>query len=510
MPQPQSQSDVQPNSTSPGEHPKDRRSLGKTGASTCLPSTPARPALRNPTNRLRRAANQREVFVEHLTKWTLNHDSSTYFHGKIGLRPQNASSGGEVALGKSVRCVLIDSSSADAAKDIVIRLFPPRHRGDDTQDRQRHVKHGCTVPNGALDRSSPHDHHIRGGRKRPDSQLDYSDAPYKLVIRSASGWVPAREYLNKHYFAHLAKQAKSHRINQVSDRTEEFGQDALLQNSSKQLASSHFRNDTVTVRPLFRPFGRLPPELQDLILFQAVGYTRTMKLVRRPSTYSGNAFEAPRSPISISRLFQISKAINDHMVPHILRSTNFHFGVTGFTNFLWQLGPVNRSELQHFTFNFGKDSLLHCIRWLAPDPVYELFEPPVSTSPANLVYFWRCQIQDLTRGLNLLTLTIDVTDVPYTDWPMLVRILSSAFGSVKHIRLLDTQSDGSRNLLATSKDPTFGDCWDSGLTWKVMSMRYYHGYKHLKFHMRRVWQIHVDDCDCLEQWMDKDRGFFDS
>jgi hypothetical protein len=395
-------------------------------------------------------------------------------------------------------------------------------------------------------------------REKPQTQQRQPVAPYHLVVRSGSGWVTARQYFDKHHFAHPQKPDPpkappgpawanltedippplwanstfpttptpgaflplspnnvnwsintNNQAREPSAPTKQHDQNSLLPIHSKQNRLAPAAKDTVTISPLFRPFLRLPQELQDEILFQAVGYTRRISLTH--TLQVKNATRYLEAPISISKLFQISKAINQKMVPHIFSTTNFHFGMTGFTKFLWQLGPVNRSNLKHVTFHFGKQSLLHCIRWTAPDPVYEMLEPPVATHPTTLTYFWRCQLQDLMKELNLLTLTIDIGDVPLSDVPMLIRILSIAVGSVERIRVISNHGGTGMVIEENVQDlPTrFTDT--SKTTWRELCQRYHSDYKHYRWHMRQLWANHdVDTRVQLDAWMDKDKIFFDS
>ncbi|KAF3040351.1 hypothetical protein E8E12_009217 [Didymella heteroderae] len=277
--------------------------------------------------------------------------------------------------------------------------------------------------------------------------------------------------------------------------------------------SSASGKDIVKISPLFHPFFRLPHELQDEILYHAIGYTGKIDIHGHRAVHVKNASLSLSPPVTISKLFRISKRINEHMVPHIFRTTNFHFGMTGFTNFLWQIGPTNRSHLQNLTLRFGKASLLHCVRWLAPDPLWELFEPPVATNPPGLTYFWRCQLQDLMKELTFLSLTIDIRDVPPADVPMLVRILKSAIGSIQHIRVIDD--------LGTKKEPhvcnqalhrRFPDFQEP--TWRELGLKYHADHKHLRWHMRHKWahtgRDEVDVRPVLNEWMDHNRAFFDA
>ncbi|KAJ4384061.1 hypothetical protein N0V86_000906 [Didymella sp. IMI 355093] len=286
------------------------------------------------------------------------------------------------------------------------------------------------------------------------------------------------------------------------------GKSAADQADSGITGTSASGKDAVSISPLFRPFLRLPQELQDEIFYHAVGYTGHVNIVRAIPVQNAGLFYKP--PITISKLFRISKMINEHMIAHIFRSTNFHFGMTGFTKFLWQIGPVNRSCLQHLTFRFGKTSLLHCVRWLAPDSIWELFEPPVVTNPFALTYFWRCQIQDLMKELTLLTLTVDIGDVPLADVPMLVRVFKSAIGSIQHIRIIDNLGSGRQSEVRNQAlDKRFPDFQQP--TWRELALKYHADYKHQRWHMRhKLTQSVLDARPVLEEWMDQDRLFFDA
>jgi hypothetical protein len=248
----------------------------------------------------------------------------------------------------------------------------------------------------------------------------------------------------------------------------------------------------------------LAPELQELILCTAIGHTRSFDLIcdigviRKPATSPG--------PITISTLFRISKALNHHLLPYILHSTDFHFGLTGFTNFLWQSGPTNRREMRRITFHFGKMALLHCIRWLAPDAVHALFQPPVSTNPRALQYFWRCQIQDLVKELHLLSLTLDVRNMPVEDVCMVLCIIRAAFGSVERIRLVETRADGTMHEIAVDDSRML--TWTKATTWRELCAGYFRRYRRKHSYVR--YEMTRDTSEDLEELMDADKAFFDS
>jgi hypothetical protein len=203
-------------------------------------------------------------------------------------------------------------------------------------------------------------------------------------------------------------------------------------------------------------------------------------------------------------MLRISKTINNAMVPYIYHSKTFHFGLTGFTNFLWQSGPFHRHQVQRLAFHFGKIALLHCIRWLAPDEVFELLEPPVVTNPRSLQYFWRCQIRELAREVDLLCLTVDLRGMPKEDIPMVDRILRSVFGSVKRIKFVETDGFG------TSKEVGGEDERIQGLndtSWRELCRGYFerHRRHHYFFSMDLMRKGEAE----LERMMDENRAFFD-
>lgn len=355
-------------------------------------STPSQS--RSPRNSVNSAwvcEQQRRIFIGHLEQWASNHDSSACFHGKISLVTEGASID-DIELGKSVRCILTNTDWTDARRQIVVRLFPPRGR----------------------------------------------DAKHSLVVRNGSGWTSAREFFTKEYFTLKSAEKGSKRYNDDCGHM-----DRSLQSRSEMLGDKPDDKDTVTIQPLFHPFLRLPLEVQQMILGTAAGVTGTYRPCRDRTSYadfpfrasiSRNYYSRPPSAISLSTMLRISKSFNEHLVPWVYNTTDFHFELTGFTNFLWQSGPLKRAEIRHLTFQFGPMSLLHCLRWLAPDPIFELFNLPIPTNPPALRFLWRCQIQDLSRELHLAVLTIDITGTPNVDIPFVVRILSRSFGSVDNIR----------------------------------------------------------------------------
>ncbi|EAT92400.2 hypothetical protein SNOG_00905 [Parastagonospora nodorum SN15] len=213
-----------------------------------------------------------------------------------------------------------------------------------------------------------------------------------------------------------------------------------------------------------------------------------------------------RAAISLSTLFRVSKNITDHLQTHIYHSTDFHFGLTGFTNFLWQSGPEKRHEIRRLTFHFGKLALLHCIRWLAPDAIFLLFEPPVATNPRSLQYFWRCQIQDLVKDLHLFTLTVDIKQIDRTDLPMMIAIMKSAFGSIEKLRFVETDNKGITTPV-TLDDKRLSELRKKH-TWRQMCLEYYEAHRvHSYFYKFELLKGQVED---LEAIMAKENTFFNT
>ncbi|KAI8937854.1 hypothetical protein NX059_005543 [Plenodomus lindquistii] len=300
---------------------------------------------------------------------------------------------------------------------------------------------------------------------------------YKLVIRCGSGWMAARDYFSKLHFTNLHTQSC---LNAARD---DHGRslDEVLATRSLTLGDSPYKKDTIPIQPLFHPFLRLPPELQELILLTSTSLFGTYNMCHDTQLFP-QPNPTSQSPISLSTLLRISPHITHTLHPYILASTNFHFGLTGFTNFLWQLGPSSRSQLQHLTFHFGKMAILHCIRWLAPDYVFELFEPPVVTDPRSLQYFWRCQVRDLAKEVHLSTLTIDVRGMAADSLPLVTRCVREIFGSVERVRFVETQSDGKVDVLGDEDERVV--LAKRGVGWRVGCKRYFERYRRYQYFMR--------------------------
>lgn len=148
---------------------------------------------------------------------------------------------------------------------------------------------------------------------------------------------------------------------------------------------------------------------------------------------------------------------------------------------------------------------------MAADPVWELFEPPVVTNPKTLIYFWRCQLQDLMKELNLSTLTIDIRDVPLDDVPMLVRIISTATSSVTGIRVIDSYTRPDQSIGELTQDLHIRFPHMQHFTWREMSLQYHNDYRYQRWHMKQTLALRgVDLCPILETWMNKHKDFFDS
>lgn len=406
------------------------------------------------------------AFVKLLTSWASNHDSSSQFHGKIGVlaSPDLNKTYGP---GESISCVLTYNDHPELRRIIMIRLFPPR---------------------------------------KPDGK-------HTLVVRSGAGWMSARDFFNKEHslilqaeknlkaFKEMWGKDKRPRITTVNKKGE------LLTSRRKELVLQAEPRNTVSVSPVFHQFLKLPQEIQDLIWATAAGLTGMFRPCRHRTSdvpvphIHENFYPRSNSPITISVMLRVCRSINEHMAPWIYRTTKFQFELTGFTNFLWLSGPFNRTNLRRVTFKFSSLALLHCLRWLSPDPVFMLFDPPAYTSPHGLQYFWRCQIQDLARELNLHTLTLDLQGVEPHHVQMIVRILRQAFGSVKYVRFIE---DG--------KDIGEGHWRLQGLyerkSWREMCREWFEAHRGNGGYMSddRRWKMREE----LEKDMDADRDFFDS
>lgn len=433
----------------------------------------------------------------------MSHDSSTHFQGKISLLPPSPHRKEDLLLGKSVQCVLTDLSFADCRKKIVIRLFGPqmsRKRKTKKPNAGRSMRidsmdalecEGTSVGLGD-DTSLLTKDHIAQPVLQAESALKSSY--YKLVIRCGSGWLSAREYFNNLYFMRLGARGRTSSTNNAFSMR------------SQALSPQPALEDTVNIQPLFHPFLRLPQEIQELILMTAAGLTRDYELLPDMS-YRAPA-KRPKSPISLSTLLRISPAITDTMQPYILHRTAFHFGLTGTTNFLWQLGPDNRTHVRRLAFHFGRSALLHCVRWLAPDQLFDLLQPPVQKEMGGLPHFWRCQLRALVHELHLTELIIDIQIVPSEDIPMVVRALKDSFGSVEKISFVESHLDGTIKALGSS------DVRLQGVgkgTWRDMTNGYVERYKRQvgwhNYHF--ALEIASMTKEELDKRMDADTGFFD-
>jgi hypothetical protein len=480
-----------------------------TTKSTPTSSTTAK-SPRNTSNRIWVHERQKRKFLHHLTQWSLDHDSSLHFHGRISLLPRGTRRAEDLELGKAVTCVLTDTTFTDARQTIIIKLFPPQEKVDVNghEDARR-------------DSMDPGETRSRRYQYQTDgkSDLNPTSAPkgrecYKMVVRCGAGWMSAREYLNKVYFSHLEAQQDT--------RRGRLTQDEYLKHRSQALGPPPSEKESVIIRPLFHSYRKLPPELQEMVLMTAAGLSRSYNLCSDDYGLPRVRRER-RSAISFSTLCRISKGINQNLLPYVYHSTDFHFGLTGygiyalvrgfpsdidtsFTNFLWQSGPTKRHELRRLTFHFGKLALLHCIRWLAPDPVFSLFEPPVATNPRSLQYFWRCQIQDLVKDLNLFTLTIDIRHIAVLDIPMIVAILKGAFGSIEHIHFIETDKNGVTTTVDLNDERLGG--LTKKHTWKDTCVAYYETHRsHTYFFKFDLLRGQVQD---LEASMAEDEKFFDT
>lgn len=229
------------------------------------PGSPRQKSPRNPHNTHWALEQKRKAFLEHLQKWSLNHDSSAHFHGTISIwNPEGQSE--RLALGKSVKCVLTDGSWTDARKHVVVRLFEPREKN---------------------------------GR-------------YRLVLRSGAGWTNARQFLDKEYFSMHTTQHKKLR----------YSLDLSLQDRSEALGPKPDDKNTVTIRPLFHLFSNLPVEVQHSIfgiiinktsIFQAAGRDIGFSVYEESSHKRARANSLRRK--SRHRSLRLGESIRFHTLP---------------------------------------------------------------------------------------------------------------------------------------------------------------------------------------------------
>jgi hypothetical protein len=279
-------------------------------SSASAPSTPRSP--RNPANKFWIQEQQKHIFLRHLKQWALNHDANLHFQGKISLVSQSTKQAEHFELGKAVKCILTDASFKDARQIIVIKLFPPQDYPTlETRESEGSRRDSMDIVETRTKYQKPRMH---TGESRDGSTADLASKArghYKLVVRCGAGWMSARDYFSKLYISRLAVQRDEH-----------------LTLRSLALGPVPRDEDSVTIRPLFHAFQKLPAELKELVLMTAAGLSRSYDL--RSDDY-GTLMPARKdlAAISLSTLFRISKNITKHVQPHIYHSTDFHFGLTG-------------------------------------------------------------------------------------------------------------------------------------------------------------------------------------
>lgn len=299
---------------------------------TLVKKTPTRPAISSNASSRRRSFQteryiKRQLYYQRLVDWAANHDSSANFNGKLSLPPYHSNSQQEYELGKSVHAILTDSTFSDARMSVVVRLFPAQLASKDRKSRRMSSSRRDSME--PLEESPSIWASEKDTSNRKEAGFEMIDGPtdtctmgrYKLFIRCGAGWIEAREYLDKWYFFQQAtKRSSSIASHSLDD---------LMQKRSEAFGPVPLDKDSIMIRPLFRPFLRLPPELQELILNTAAGLARTFNLYS--DEYGSPKIKKPeiRSPISLATLFSISKAMNESIVPHLYHSTDFKFGLTG-------------------------------------------------------------------------------------------------------------------------------------------------------------------------------------
>jgi hypothetical protein len=319
--------------------PRPSSSSGTGKSASLPPSTPTRTknesessspmankSPRNPENTHWAQVQQRRVFLHHLSQWSLSHESSLHFQGKISLLPLGVIASNSPELGKTVNCILTDSGFTDARQKIAIKLFSPReYTKYDGAHEDQYARRDSMDPSvyAKLNRLSLVDSKdVRG--KAEQAFAEKARGHYVLVVRCGAGWISAREYFGKLYCSHMESRQTTQK-----DRLE---LDAYFAKRSQALGPAPSEQDSVTIHPLFPSFGKLPPEIQEMIFIRAAGLSRAYNL--RSDDYGTLSVkkDPTRTPISLSTMFRISKSMNQHLVPFIHHSTDFHFGLTGYAS----------------------------------------------------------------------------------------------------------------------------------------------------------------------------------
>jgi hypothetical protein len=101
--------------------------------------------------------------------------------------------------------------------------------------------------------------------------------------------------------------------------------------------------------------------------------------------------------------------------------------------------------------------------------------------------------------------------VPLTDVPLLVRVLKSAMGSVRHIRVID-KLGSAKELNVSNQALQRRSLKYQENTWRELALRYHADYKHLRWYMRQElapYDLQIDVRPVLDEWMNQNRDFFD-
>ncbi|KAF2000638.1 hypothetical protein P154DRAFT_434520 [Amniculicola lignicola CBS 123094] len=397
----------------------------------------------NPANVHWAQEQKRRVFMHHLQKWAGNHDSSLHFEGTI--TPCWSSHPHEnIDLGKSVKCTLSGGALNETSRSIVVRLFGPREED--------------------------------GGR-------------YRMVVRSGAGWTSAREFFDKEYIRQLRVKNSEGFMTRLVDANR------VGKPSSPSQDTPSDEKDSVKIRSLFHPFTRLPVELQQMILDCNTVSTTPHSVQIKYSHGTGELAHLPK-------YFLISKGINSYLTPWIYSTTDFGFKTQGFTNFLWRAGPINRTYIRKVTLSFGFWALLHVTRWLAPDPVFELFDPKLSLRPPAMQYFWRCQIQDLAKELHLSVLTIDILKMDTADLPFVSRVIRGSFASIGRVQYM------CGGEMLASDDERLSKV-DDGISWGQLCRDVFLRYRNVHMHSQAFSRDRIAaGMEGLEKFMEDRAEFF--
>jgi hypothetical protein len=110
------------------------------------------------------------------------------------------------------------------------------------------------------------------------------------------------------------------------------------------------------------------------------------------------------------------------------------------------------------------------------------------------------------KDLHLFTLTINIKQIPAVDIPMIVAIMTNAFGSVERIQFVETGNNGATSTVSIKDERLSGLTKMS--TWRDLCLDYYQTHRlHSYFFKFELLKGRAED---LESVMNGDEKFFDT